>query len=57
MRQIAEIFPTERQKLFDRLEDQLETAYNLNRKVVSFQANKKENFYRFIHTGFFKNQS
>ncbi len=48
MRQIAEIFPTERQKLLDRLEVQLETAYNLNRKVVSFQANKDEPIYRWF---------
>ena len=38
----VEIFPTERQKLYTRLADKLETAYNLNRKLVSFQANKDE---------------
>ncbi|MDP3147839.1 MAG: DNA methyltransferase [Ignavibacteria bacterium] len=44
----AEIFPSERQKLFDRFEDRLETAYNLSRKVVSFQANKDEPIYRWF---------
>lgn len=48
MKQIAEIFSSERQKLLDRLGDQLETAYNLNRKVVSFQANKDEPIYRWF---------
>ena len=46
--QVAEIFPSERQLLFDRLADRLETAYNLNRKVVSFQANKDEPIYRWF---------
>lgn len=44
----AEIFPSERQLLFDRLADRLETAYNLSRKVVSFQANKGEPIYRWF---------
>ncbi|MCD4790724.1 MAG: site-specific DNA-methyltransferase, partial [Bacteroidales bacterium] len=44
----TEIFPSERQKLFDQLADKLETAYNLNRKVVSFQANKDEPIYRWF---------
>jgi len=48
MNQTVEIFPSERQKLYDRLEDKLETSYNLNRKVVSFQANKDEPFYRWF---------
>lgn len=48
MKAEAEIFPSERQKLYDRLEDKLETAYNLNRKVVSFQANKDEPIYRWF---------
>lgn len=48
MRQLAEIFPTERQKLYNRLEDRLETAYHLNRKVVSFQANKDVPIYRWF---------
>ncbi len=48
MRQTAEIFPSERQRLYDRLSDRLETAYNLNRKVVSFQANKDKPIYRWF---------
>lgn len=44
----ATIFPTERQRLYDRLKDKLEVAYNLSRKVVSFQANKEEPFYRWF---------
>jgi DNA modification methylase len=43
-----EIFQNERQKLFDRFADKLETAYNLNRKVVSFQANKDEPIFRWF---------
>jgi len=43
-----EIFKSEREKLFDRLADKLETAYNLSRKVVSFQANKEEPIYRWF---------
>jgi DNA modification methylase len=48
MTDIAELIPTERQLLFSRLADKLETAYNLNRKVVSFQANKDEPIYRWF---------
>lgn len=44
----ATIFPTERQRLYDKLQDKLETANNLSRKVVSFQANKEEPFYRWF---------
>jgi DNA modification methylase len=44
----VEIFPSEREKLFERLADRLETAYNLSRKVVSFQANKEEPIYRWF---------
>ncbi len=44
----ATIFPTERQRLYDRLKHKLEIAYNLSRKVVSFQANKEEPFYRWF---------
>lgn len=44
----AELFPTERQLLHSRLADRLETAYHLNRKVVSFQANKDEPIYRWF---------
>lgn len=38
----------ERQRLFNHFEDKLETAYHLNRKIVSFQANKTEPFYRWF---------
>jgi len=48
MNQTVEIFPSERQKLYERLEDKLETSYNLNRRVVSFQANKDEPIYRWF---------
>lgn len=44
----ATIFPTERQRLYDKLQDKLEIANNLSRKVVSFQANKEEPFYRWF---------
>lgn len=46
--QITEIFLTERQKLYQRFADSLETAYHLSRKVVSFQANKEEPVYRWF---------
>ena len=48
MKQTIEIFPSERQKLFDQLADKLETAYHFNRKVVSFQSNKEEPLYRWF---------
>lgn len=48
MTKIAELIPTERQILHSRLADRLETAYHLNRKVVSFQANKDEPIYRWF---------
>ena len=48
MTQTAEIIPSERQLLFNRMNDRLDTAYNFNRKVVSFQANKDEPFYRWF---------
>lgn len=48
MTKTAEIIPTERQLLFNRLADRLETAYNLSRKIVSFQANKDEPIYRWF---------
>ncbi len=44
----AELVPIERQLLFNRLADRLETAYNLSRKIVSFQANKDEPIYRWF---------
>ncbi len=48
MGKTEEIFVSEREKLFDQLACKLETAYNLNRKVVSFQANKEEPIYRWF---------
>ncbi len=48
MELIATIFPTERQRLYDNLQEKLEVANNLSRKVVSFQANKEEPFYRWF---------
>ncbi len=48
MTKTTELFPTERELLFSRLSDKLEIAYNLNRKVVSFQANKDEPIYRWF---------
>lgn len=48
MGQVAELFLTERQKLYQRFADRLETASNLSRKVVSFQANKQEPVYRWF---------
>lgn len=48
MSEITELFPTERQRLFERFSGKLETANNLSRKVVSFQANKDEPIYRWF---------
>lgn len=48
MTNTEELIPTERQLLFSRLADRLETAYNFNRKVVSFQANRDEPIYRWF---------
>lgn len=48
MKNITEIFSTERQKLYDRMQHKLITATNLSRKVVSFQANKDEPVYRWF---------
>jgi len=48
MKQTAELFLTERQKLYNQFAGKLETASNLNRKVVSFQANKEEPVYRWF---------
>ena len=48
MTQAVEIFLTERQKLYDKFTDRLETAFNLNRQLVSFQANKEEPVYRWF---------
>jgi DNA modification methylase len=48
MRHEPEIFISERQKLYEKFASKLETAYNLSRKVVSFQANKDEPIYRWF---------
>jgi DNA modification methylase len=48
MYELVEIFPSERQKLYDKFSGKLETAYNLNRQIVSFQANKEEPIYRWF---------
>lgn len=45
---VIEIIPTERKKLYDLHSNKLETAYNLNRKAVSFQANKSEPVYNWF---------
>ena len=39
---------TEREELLNRFQDKLETAYHLNRQVVSFQANKSQPIYRWF---------
>lgn len=46
--EIIEIFPSERKLLYTRLQEKFETANHLNRKVVSFQANKDEPVYRWF---------
>lgn len=38
--------PSERQRLYESFEPLLETAYDLDRRLVSFQANKTQPFYR-----------
>jgi DNA modification methylase len=49
MRQTAEqLFLNEREKLLQHFSASFETAFNLNRKVVSFQANKTEPIYRWF---------
>ncbi len=48
MTKTADSTRTERQRLFNRLADKMETAYKLSRKVVSFQANKDEPIYRWF---------
>ena len=48
MAQTAELFLTERQKLYAHFADRLETANYLNRKAVSFQGNKIEPVYRWF---------
>lgn len=46
--QAVRLFPTERQKLYDRFADKLEIAVNLNRQVVSFQTNKSAPISRWV---------
>src|SRR6185312_9592364 len=46
--EIIEVFPSERKLLYTRLQEKFETASHLNRKVVSFQANKDEPIYRWF---------
>jgi 16S rRNA G966 N2-methylase RsmD len=50
-------FPSEREKLYDKYNHIIETDMKLNRTLVSFQANKKEAFYRWFKykEGFSKN--
>ncbi len=48
MSELVEIFPSERQKLYDKFSDKLEIALNFNRQFVSFQANKEEPIYRWF---------
>jgi len=49
MRQAAEkLFINEREKLYQHFANTLEIAFNLSRKVVSFQANKTEPIYRWF---------
>ncbi|MBA4311613.1 MAG: hypothetical protein C0417_03180 [Chlorobiaceae bacterium] len=48
MHELVDIFPSERQKLYNRFSDKLETAFNFNRQFVSFQTNKEEPIYRWF---------
>jgi DNA modification methylase len=51
------LLPSEREKLYDKFKDIIETDLKLKRTLVSFQANKKEPFYRWFKykEGFSKN--
>lgn len=42
------LFLNEREKLFDKYKDRIETDYKLDRTLVSFQANKNEPFFRWF---------
>ncbi len=42
MYELTDLFQSEREKLFKRFSNRFEKAYNFNRQVVSFQANKEE---------------
>lgn len=48
MTSLDQLFPTERERLYAHFADKLETANMLNRKLVSFQANKLEPIYRWF---------
>ena len=48
MSETVETILTEREKLLNRFQNKLETAYHLNRQVVSFQANKSQPIYRWF---------
>jgi DNA modification methylase len=48
MHELVDIFPSERQKLYNKFSDKLETAFNFNRQFVSFQTNKEEPIYRWF---------
>lgn len=48
MNRATQLFPSERQKLFERFEGRLQTTLTLNRKAVSFQASKVEPVYRWF---------
>src|SRR5207247_6195681 len=43
-----ETFTSERKKLYNRFSHKLQTAHHLNRKLISFQANKTEPIYRWF---------
>jgi len=48
MSETVETILTEREKLLKHFQNKLETAYYLNRQVVSFQANKSQPIYRWF---------
>ncbi|MBA7550977.1 hypothetical protein ES705_43510 [subsurface metagenome] len=45
---MIEISNAKRETLFEKYKDQIEIDPKLDRTLVSFQANKKENFYRWF---------
>lgn len=49
MKEVGELFQSERQLLYNRFKNKLEVANHLSRKVVSAQANKEEPIYRWFH--------
>ncbi|HMQ04063.1 MAG TPA: hypothetical protein PKD26_09120 [Pyrinomonadaceae bacterium] len=46
--QTAPLWPSEREKLLLHFQERLQTAHHLDRKTVSFQANKSQPFYRWF---------